>query len=109
MIRVITKKEFKKEVLQGQDLSIVQFKIEWSGACQIISPIYHEVAASYNQQANFFSVDVENEKGLDEEYGVMELPTILFFHKGQVVDHVKGLTPKNVLITKIENALKGFN
>lgn len=102
---MVSKKQFKKEVIGSEHLSLVQFKLEWSGACQIISPIYEELANSYSGKANFFTVDVEKETGLDNEYGVMELPTILFFKDGKVVDHVTGLVPKKVMISKIENAL----
>jgi thioredoxin 1 len=102
---MISKKEFRKEVIGSQDLSLVQFMLEWSGACQIISPIYEELATSYKGQANFFTIDVEKVTGLDDEFGVMELPTILFFKSGKVIDHVTGLAPKNVMISKIENAL----
>jgi thioredoxin 1 len=105
MNKMISKKEFKKEVIDSMSLSLVQFTLEWSGACQIISPMYEELASSYKGQAKFFTVDVEKESGIDNEYGIMELPTILFFKSGKVVDHTKGLTPKNVLISKIENAL----
>ncbi|MBL7737584.1 MAG: hypothetical protein JNK14_00060 [Chitinophagaceae bacterium] len=105
MNRTISKKDFKKEVVDSMSLSLVQFRIEWSGACQIISPIYDELASSYRGQVKFFTVDVEKEKGIEDEYGIMELPTILFFRSGIVVDHVTGLTPKNVMISKIENAL----
>ncbi|HEX5654605.1 MAG TPA: thioredoxin domain-containing protein [Chitinophagaceae bacterium] len=109
MNRRISKMEFKKEVIDSMNLSLVQFRIEWSGACQIISPIYEELAASYRGQAKFFTVDVETESGLDNEYGVMELPTILFFKSGRVIDHIRGLAPKNVMISKIENALNELN
>ncbi|MBL7741856.1 MAG: hypothetical protein JNN00_00145 [Chitinophagaceae bacterium] len=105
MNRVLSKNDFKKEVIDSMTLSLVQFRIEWSGACQIISPIYEELASSYTGQARFFTVDVEKETGIDNEYGVMELPTILFFKRGVVIDHITGLTPKNVIISKIENAL----
>jgi thioredoxin 1 len=105
MNRTISRNEFRKEVIESITLSLVQFKIEWSGACQIVSPIYEELAASYKGQANFFTVDVEEESGLDHDYGIIELPTILFFKSGKVIDHVTGLTPKNVVISKIENAL----
>ena len=54
---------------------------------------------------NFFTIDVERETGIDKEYGVIEFPTILFFKQGKIVDHVSGLVPKNVVISKIENAL----
>lgn len=102
---MITKKEFKREIIDSLNLSVVQFRIEWSGACQIIAPVYDELASSYRGQAKFFTVDVEAEETLGDEYGVMELPTILFFKEGKLIDHVKGLVPKNVIITKIENAL----
>ncbi len=105
MTKEITKINFRNEVIDSMTLALVQFKKEWSGACQIISPIYEELAKSYRGQARFFSVDVEKEPGLPAEYGIMEIPTILFFKTGQVVDHVAGLAPKNVLISKIENAL----
>jgi thioredoxin 1 len=105
MNRTISKTEFKTEVIDSMSLSLVQFKIEWSGACQIISPIYEELATAYKGQAKFFTVDVETETGIDNEYGILELPTILFFRNGKVIDHVTGLTPKNVMIRKIENAL----
>lgn len=102
---MITRKDISKEVANSTGLSLVQFKIEWNGACQIISPIYEELAKSYRGQANFYTVDAEKETGLDNEFGVVEFPTILFFRSGELIDHVTGLTPKNVMITKIENAL----
>ena|SRR5882672_11168903 len=108
MNKQITKARLHKEI-NNRGLSLVQFKTDWSGACQIISPVYEELAKSYKGTASFFSIDVEKEKGVDIDFGVTEYPTILFFRKGQVIDHVVGLTPKNVLITKIENALTESN
>ena len=91
--------------MDSTHLSLVQFKTEWSGACQIIAPVYEELSKCYNGIADFFSIDVEQEAGMEKEFGVQEFPTILFFKNGKLVDHVIGLTPKNLLITKIENAL----
>jgi thioredoxin 1 len=105
MSRTIGKTQFKKEVMESTHLSLVQFKTEWSGACQIIAPVYEELSKCYNGIADFFSIDVEKEAGMEKEFGVQEFPTILFFKNGELIDHVIGLTPKNILITKIENAL----
>jgi thioredoxin 1 len=52
---------------------------------------------------------VERENGLDQEYGVRDIPTILFFRKGKIIDHAIGLIPKNMLISKIENAIEAGN
>jgi len=84
---------------------LVHFRTDWSGACHIIAPVYEELSKSYKGMADFFSIDVEQETGIGTELGVREIPTILFFRDGKVVDHVVGLIPKNILITKIEHAL----
>jgi thioredoxin 1 len=105
MSRPLTKEEFKIEVINNSRLALVHFKTEWSGACQIIAPVFEELSKSYTGQASFYTVDIEKEAGIENEYGVMELPTILFFSNGEIIDHATGLIPKNVMIKKIENAL----
>lgn len=105
MKKMITRKNFKKEVLESMTLSLVQFKTEWRGSCQILSMIYDDLAKSYNGTVNFYTVDFESEGALVNEYGVMEAPTILFYKNGKLVDHTIGLIAKNLLISKIENAL----
>ena len=105
MNKSIGKKEFANEVAGSLTLSLVQFKTEWNGACQIVSMIYDDLAKSYKGMVNFFTVDMETESLLAKEYGVSEVPAILFFRNGKIIDHAKGLIPKNVLISKIENAL----
>ena len=99
---------FKQEVVNSTGLTLVQFKIEWNGACQIISPSMKNWQNPIKDRLIFYTVDVEKETGIDREYGVMEYPTILFFRRGEVIDHVTGLTPKNVMISKIENALTTY-
>jgi thioredoxin 1 len=109
MSRKITKNEFRKEVMTSSQLSLVKFKTDWSGTCQIIEPIYNDLAKSYKGIVNFFTVDVEDEKGIEKEYSIMELPTILFFRSGKIIDHAVGLTSRNILISKIENAIANKN
>lgn len=109
MNKQISKSNFKSEVIESRLLSLVQFKKEWNGASQIIEPVYNDLASAYNGMVNFYTVDVEKEGGLDKEYGVMDIPTILFFKAGKIIDHAIGLTPKNVLISKIENAIAPAN
>lgn len=109
MNRPLTKEEFHGQVMANANLSLVHFKTEWNGACQIISAIYDDLARSYKENAHFFSIDIEQEEGINDEFGVMELPTILFFRSGKVIDFAVGLTSRTVLIAKIENALRSTN
>jgi len=105
MSKVVTKNNFKEQVLQKTGLSIVKFYAEWNGASQMMIPVYKQAAETYGDVANFFSVDIDNDSTLKEEYGIMELPTVLFFHNGKVVDFVAGAISKNAFIAKIENSI----
>ena len=109
MNKVLKGEAFAKEIIEAAGLAIVQFKTEWNGGCQIMAPIYEELSKQYATNARFFTIDTEKEKSITKEYRIMELPTILIFRNGELIDHVTGLTPKNMLITKIEDAIAGIN
>ena len=108
MYTQITQKNFKKEVMQQPGLVVVKFYADWSGLCQMMMPVYNQVAGSYSSAAGFYSVDVDNSPELKEQFGVMELPTVLFFRNGNVVDYVAGAVSKNAYITKMENVNTGL-
>lgn len=97
------------EIMKAKNLSVVQFKTEWSGTCQIIDPIYKGLAKTYKGQVNFFSVDIDREKELYSQYNIKEVPTFLFFKCDELIDQASGLVSKNKLIAKIENALSSLN
>ena len=103
------KNRFTREATKNETLTLALFKTEWNGACQIVSTIYEELAKSYQAHAGFFTIDHEEEPALGREFGIQEVPTILFFKNGQLVDHAVGLTAKNELISKIESALNSSN
>ncbi|QNA43472.1 thioredoxin family protein [Lacibacter sediminis] len=105
MPKQITTEEFQTKVTESKFLCVVKFKTKWSGASQIVEPFYKELSITYRGVANFFIVDTEHDNSLAERFGIMELPTILLFKKGTVVDHTIGLTSKQLLIEKIEHAL----
>jgi thioredoxin 1 len=109
MYKAISTHEFSKEVTGSPKLSLVKFKAEWSGACHIMEPMFNDLSNSYRGMVNFFTVDTEQEKLLNDTYGIMELPTILFFKSDKVIDHITGLTSKNALITKIEKAIAAMS
>ena len=102
---MIQQNNFDPASLESSILSLVQFKSEYNGACQLLHMIFKDLQLTYNGVANFFTVDFEKEKELGNSYGVMEIPTILFFINGKIIDHTVGLTSKNILVDKIENAL----
>ena len=106
MNKAIKGELFAKEVAKA-GLAIVQFKTEWNGGCQIMAPVYEELSRHYSSKAKFFTIDTDEEKSIAKEYRIKELPTIMIFRKGELIDIIVGLTPKNILIAKIEEAISG--
>jgi thioredoxin 1 len=104
MVRSVTNKSFQS-ILDNNHLTVVEFKTEWNGSCQIIFSILEDLSIQYKNEVKFFAVNVDRLHELGEKYGVTELPTVLFFRSGEMIDHAVGLTAKNVLMDKINHAL----
>ncbi len=105
MNKITDKKSFTEKVLSGPGLQVVKFYADWSGPCQMMLPIYNELAGIYNSAASFYFVDVDEALSLKKEMGIVEIPTILFYRNGEVIDFVTGLSSRNALIAKLENVL----
>ena len=104
IITVLGEENFEKEVLENPGPVLVEFRAGWSGPCDIMAPIIESLAADYKGQVKFASLDIENNEKTTKEYGISKLPTILFFDKGRVANHIIGVVPRRLLESQI-NAL----
>lgn len=102
MIKITDKKMFSEKILNGTGLQIVRFCAEWSGPCQMMVPIYMEMVGLYKKSATFYRIDIDEAPILKKEFGITELPTILFYKKGAVIDFAVGLISRDELIAKME-------
>ena len=93
--------EFEAEVLKSDKLVIVDFWAEWCGPCKMIAPLLDEVAKELPDKIKIVKVNVDHEQQLAQEYGIYNIPTLLFFKGGTVCEQVVGTVAKKVLIEKI--------
>ena len=91
----LNEENFKKEVLEAEEIVLVDFWATWCGPCQMIMPIIEEIAKEGKVKVGKVNVD-ENQK-LAIEYGVMSIPTLMFFKNGNKVKEVVGYHTKNEL------------
>lgn len=108
-MKMTTETKFREDVLEKRGISVVKFYADWSGTSQMMMPAFEQLADYYKTNARFFKVDIDSNPLLKETYGVMELPTILFFNNGEIIDHVSGMISRNALIAKMENSLATNN
>lgn len=100
----LTDANFQQEVLDSDKVVMVDFWAQWCGPCLAIAPVIEELYKDFDGKAVIGKVDVDNNPRIAQDYGIRNIPTILFFKNGEVVDKQVGAVPKNVLAGKI-NAL----
>ena len=96
---------FKELVLDSDKPAMVDFWAEWCGSCRIIAPIVNEMAEEYKDKANVVKVDVDSNPGIAAQFGIRNIPTILFIKGGEVVDKQVGAVPKANLAAKLDALL----
>lgn len=89
-----TQSEFDKEVLQSAAPVLVDFWATWCGPCRMIAPVIEEIAAEFEGKAVVGKVDVDEEPGLAQRYGIMSIPTLIVFKGGKVVEQAVGARGK---------------
>ncbi len=97
-----TDSNFDEQVLQNDKPVIVDFWAEWCGPCRMVGPIVEEIGKDYDGKVVVGKVDVDSNPGTAAKFGIRNIPTILFFKGGEIVDKQVGAVPKQVLVKKLE-------
>jgi len=93
------------EVGKASGLVLVDFWAVWCGPCQMVAPIVEELASEYNGKLKVMKLNTDENPDVAGRYGIMSIPTLLFFKGGQPVDKVVGAVPKKVLKDAIDRLL----
>jgi len=101
----ITDSNFDEVVLQSEKPVLVDFWAEWCGPCRMVGPIVEELASEYDGKAVVGKVNVDYNPDISVKYGIRNIPALLFFKDGQIVDKQIGAVPKSVLAEKLAKQL----
>ena len=84
---------------------LVDFWAEWCGPCRMVGPVIEELAAEYEGKAIIGKVNVDENDSIVNQFGIRNIPTILYFKNGVVVDKFVGAAQKSVLEEKLKTIL----
>jgi len=98
----MTDDRFEEVVLKSKLPVVVDFGATWCGPCKKVEPIIEELSDEYEGKVVVVKCDVEECPGTAGMFGIMNIPTVLFFKDGKPVDKNVGAAPKKVFVEKLE-------
>ena len=93
---------FEKEVLKADKRILVDFNANWCGPCQMMRPVLEEINNSEGTKGRIFSVNIDKNVVLAEEYRISSIPCLVFFENGKEIKRLVGLTSKSKIIKIME-------
>ena len=98
----LTDANFDEQVINSDKPVLVDFWAEWCGPCRMVGPVVEEISNEYDGKAVVGKVNVDNNPGISAKFGIRNIPTLLVFKNGEVVDKVVGAVAKAALTEKLD-------
>jgi thioredoxin 1 len=99
----VTTSSFQEDVLSSDKPVVVDFWAEWCGPCRMVSPILDEIAAEHSDKITIVKVNVDEEPGLAQQYGITSIPAMYVFQNAEVSKVIIGAKPKPALLEDLKS------
>ena len=98
----LTSQNFEEKVIKSDKPVLIDFWAEWCGPCKMIAPTIESIAVEYADKLVVGKINVDNEPVIAQKYGIRNIPTMLVFKGGVVVDKLVGAMAKPALVSKLQ-------
>jgi thioredoxin 1 len=105
MVTDVSDQTFESEIIKSSLPVLLDLWAPWCGPCRMVAPVVEKLAETYDGKVKFCRLNVDENPQTAVKYGIMSIPTLMFFKEGQVVDTVIGAVPERTLQPKIDALL----
>lgn len=102
LVKEISDGSFEKDVLGSDKPVLVDFWAEWCAPCRMLAPTVEAVAGQFSETASVVKLNVDDNPGTAQRYGIKGIPTLILFREGKEVERVVGATSKESISRMIE-------
>lgn len=97
----LTESNFDQEVMKAEQPVLVDFYADWCGPCQMMGPVVEEVSRELSG-IKVCKLNIDEEMGIAQRFGVMSIPTFIGFNKGEITGKQVGAVPKSALVNLVK-------
>jgi thioredoxin 1 len=105
MVTDVSDQTFESEIIKSSLPVLLDLWAPWCGPCRMVAPVVEKLAETYDGKVKFCRLNVDENPQTAVKYGIMSIPTLMFFKEGQIVDTVVGAVPERTLQPKIDALL----
>ena len=96
----VTEDTFQEEVISSTYPVLVDFSVVWCGPCKMLDPVVKQLAVEWDGKVKVVKIDADANPNILMKYGVLGIPTLLFFKGGEIQERITGYLPKDKLVAK---------
>jgi len=101
----VSDESFESEIINSDIPSMVDFWAEWCGPCKKVGPVVEELAGKYAGKIKIFKMDVDSNRETPAKFGIRNIPTLILFKGGEVVNTIVGAQPKSSIEEELKKLL----
>ena len=105
LVKTVSDDSFQADVVQSATPVLVDFWAPWCGPCKAIAPILEELASTYQGKLQIAKISVDDNQEVPASFGIRNIPTLILFKGGEVVDQITGAVGKSQLQDLIKKAI----